>query len=103
MDTEFRDHDELHLLGENATRSMEPRWGALAALLVLAGMSPPRRRVMPARTSAPHRGPLGRVQLRFLGLEKTPVAGGPQFVLEHQARHRQSLALQLRGGVQGGA
>ena len=29
MDTEFRDHDELHLLGENATRSMEPRWSAL--------------------------------------------------------------------------
>ena len=67
MDTEFRNHDELHLLGANATRSMEPLSSALAAFLLLAGMIPPRRRVMPARPSAPHRGPIGRVQLRFLG------------------------------------
>ena len=29
MDTEFRDHDEHHLLGANATRPMEPRCSAL--------------------------------------------------------------------------
>ena len=58
MDTEFRDHGELHLLGANATRSMEPRCSALAVLLVLAGMSPPRRRAG-AGTPLPSAGELG--------------------------------------------
>ena len=36
-------HDNVHLLGESATRPIEPRYGALAALLLLAGMSPQRQ------------------------------------------------------------
>ena len=64
MDTEIRSHYHPHLLGESATYPIEPRYGTLAALLRLAGMSPqPLSRL----ARAPHHGPLGRVQLPFLG------------------------------------
>ena len=118
MSTDFCGHDRIHLMGESATRPIEPRCGTLAGLqavlLLLAGMSqsqrlwpsagtsspcglfvsrlsPQRRRALQAAASedarllarhkpssgrfvsglglasAPHRGPLGRVQLPFLG------------------------------------
>jgi hypothetical protein len=81
MDTEVSSHDHPHRLGESATHPIEPRCGTLAALfhlagrakpgawpfarhsqhtglsvsgLSLAGMSPPRRRALPAhRITAP--------------------------------------------------
>jgi hypothetical protein len=43
MNADIRAHVDLHRLGESATRPIEPRYGALAALLLLAGMSPPGR------------------------------------------------------------
>ncbi len=43
MDIDLSPHDHLHRLGESATHPIEPRCGALAALLLLAGMSPQRR------------------------------------------------------------
>ena len=56
MNTEISTHDDPHRLGESATRPIEPRCGALAALLLLAGMSPPRRRALPAHRIATHSG-----------------------------------------------
>ena len=38
-----------HLRGESATHPRALRWIALAALLLLAGMSPKQRRALPAR------------------------------------------------------
>ncbi len=52
----FLDHDKLHLLGDSATHPIEPRYGALAVLLLLAGMSPQRRRALPAHRIAAHSG-----------------------------------------------
>ena len=49
-------HDPLHLLGENATHPIEPRYGALAALLLLAAIRPQRRRALPAHRIAAHSG-----------------------------------------------
>jgi hypothetical protein len=55
-------HARLHLLGEIATHPIEPRWAHLAdladlaALLLQAGMSPPRRRALPKRPIAAHSG-----------------------------------------------
>ncbi|MDR1995359.1 hypothetical protein [Azonexus sp.] len=40
-------NDRYHS-GESATRPIKPPSGALAALLLLAGMSLPRRRALPA-------------------------------------------------------
>jgi len=37
VNVHFFDHDALHHLGEGATHPIEPPWGALAALLLLAG------------------------------------------------------------------
>ena len=65
MYIDFFAHEGVHLLGEIATRPTEPPWGALGALLRLAGSSPLRCRAFPAH---PHDGPFGRVQLPFLGL-----------------------------------
>ena len=62
MNIDICTHDSVHLLGESATQTIEPRCGALAVLLLLAGMSLQRRRALP-----PHRSPLERVQLRNLG------------------------------------
>jgi len=42
MNTAFCAHEHVHLLGDCATRPIEQRYGALAALLLLAGMSPQR-------------------------------------------------------------
>jgi hypothetical protein len=46
--TDFFGSDNPHLMGESATHPIRPSSGALAALLVLAGMSLPRPRVLPA-------------------------------------------------------
>ena len=56
MKPDFCGHDRVHLLGESATHPFEPRCGTLAALLLLAGMSPQRRRALPAHRSAAHSG-----------------------------------------------
>ena len=65
MDTEIRVHDHPHLIGERATHPIEPRCGTLAALLRLALQEPV---ALSRLASAPNHGPLGRVQLPFLGL-----------------------------------
>ena len=72
MDIDFFPYDNLHRLGESATHPIEPRCGALAALLLLAGTSPQRpaqakRMPAPGLAIAPQRGSLGHVQLPFLG------------------------------------
>ena len=92
MDSEIRSHDHPHLLGESATHPIEPRCGTLAALLRLAlhepaALSPlqgaaqsqpepvgavhwhagARGAAALTLASAPHHGPLGRVQLPFPG------------------------------------
>lgn len=41
MHTGISTHDDPRHLGESATRPIEPRCGALAVLLLLAGKSPP--------------------------------------------------------------
>ena len=64
MRIQFFAHDGLHLLGESATHPIEPRWRTLAALFLLVGMKPTASSRL---AIAPHRSPLGRVQLPFLG------------------------------------
>ena len=56
MKPDFCGHDRVHLLGESATHPIEPRCGTLAALLLLAGMSPQRRRALPSHCIAAHSG-----------------------------------------------
>jgi len=56
MNSGFRTHDHLHHSGDSATHPIEPRWRTLAALLLLAGMSPQRRRALPAHPIAAHSG-----------------------------------------------
>ena len=56
MNMDFCSHDGVQLLGESATHPIEPRCGALAALLLLAGRSPRRRRALPAHRIAAHSG-----------------------------------------------
>jgi len=56
MTSDLGDHDHRHLWGDSATHPIEPRCGTLAALLLLAGMSPQRRRALPARRIAAHPG-----------------------------------------------
>jgi hypothetical protein len=53
---EFSRHDSVHPLGERATHPIEPPWGALGALLLLAGRSPLRRRAFPAHPMTTHSG-----------------------------------------------
>jgi len=48
MNTTCSGFDDRHHLGEVATRPIEPPSDALAALLLLAGASLPRRRALPA-------------------------------------------------------
>ncbi len=43
-----------YLMGENATQPIEPRYGTLAALLLLVGISPLRRRVLLPHRIAAH-------------------------------------------------
>jgi len=47
MNIDVGDFYNVHLLGDNATRSPAPRLTRHAALLVLAGMSPLRPRALP--------------------------------------------------------
>ncbi|MDR2155719.1 MAG: hypothetical protein LBE78_11990 [Burkholderiaceae bacterium] len=47
MNIDFSSFGNLHLLGESATRPSVPRSPRHAALLVLAGISPPRPRALP--------------------------------------------------------
>ncbi|MFM2450927.1 MAG: hypothetical protein RIS44_3377, partial [Pseudomonadota bacterium] len=51
---EFSTHEHPLKLGESATRPIEQRCGTLAALLLLAGTSPQRRRALPAHRIAAH-------------------------------------------------
>ncbi len=43
-----------HPMGENATQPIEPRYGTLAVLLLLVGISPLRRHALPAHRIAAH-------------------------------------------------
>jgi hypothetical protein len=43
-----------HPTGENATHPIEPRYGTLAALLLLVGISPLRRRALSTHRIATH-------------------------------------------------
>ena len=79
MNIDFCGHDRTHVLGDSATHPIEPHWRTLAALLSqgaealacarhkqssglfmsghsLAGMSPQRRRALPAHPIAAHSG-----------------------------------------------
>lgn len=56
MNAEKSDYDAIHLLGECTTHPIAPPWGALAALLLLAGRSLPRRRALPAHPMTAHSG-----------------------------------------------
>jgi hypothetical protein len=56
MNTHVLIHVYVHLLGRSATHPIEPPWRALAALLLLAGISPPRRLVLPAHPMTAHSG-----------------------------------------------
>ena len=44
----------LHLLGELVMQPIEPRYGTLAALLLLVGRSPLRRRALPSHRITSH-------------------------------------------------
>jgi len=56
MNTEIFHFEPNHLEGENATHPIEPRCGALALLLLFAGISLRRLRVAPAPRIAAHSG-----------------------------------------------
>ncbi len=56
MNTDIFFHDHLYLYSHSATHPIELRCGTLAALLLLAGTSPPRRPALPAHRSAAHSG-----------------------------------------------
>ncbi|MDP2449673.1 MAG: hypothetical protein Q8M93_17665 [Polaromonas sp.] len=51
----FRPENRRHW-GDSATHPIEPPWGALAALLLLAGISPQRCRALPAHPMTAHSG-----------------------------------------------
>jgi len=54
MDIDLATHVDLHRWCDSAARPIEPRCGTLAALLLLAGTSPQRRRALPAHRIAAH-------------------------------------------------
>jgi hypothetical protein len=56
MNATFSSHGKHHHSGDSATHPIEPRCGTLAALLLLAGTSPQRRRALPAHRIAAHSG-----------------------------------------------
>ena len=56
MNADFCTHEHRHHWGDSTTHPIEPRHGLLAALLLLAGRSPQRRRVLPAHRIAAHSG-----------------------------------------------
>ena len=47
-------HDNFHLADDSAKHPIEPRYGTLAALLLLAGMSPQRRHAWPTHRIVAH-------------------------------------------------
>ncbi len=54
MPTEISLPGCLDPMDENATQPIEPHYGTLAALLLLVGISPLRRRALPAHRIAAH-------------------------------------------------
>ena len=56
MSIDFSYHEGLHLLGASATHPIAPPWGALGALLLLAGRSPLRRPAFPSHPMTTHSG-----------------------------------------------
>ena len=56
LNTEIASHDDRRHLGQSAMRPIQPRCRTLAALLLLAGKSPPRRRALPAHRITAHSG-----------------------------------------------
>jgi hypothetical protein len=56
MNIKDSSHDRFHRLGERATHPIEPPWGALAALLLVAGRGLLPRRALPAHPMAAHSG-----------------------------------------------
>jgi hypothetical protein len=56
MNTDISDHEVDHLLGQSATHPIGPPWGALTALLLLAGSSQPRRLALPAHPRTAYSG-----------------------------------------------
>lgn len=56
MGIDFSSHEGDHLPGANATHPIEPPWGALGALLLLAGTSPLRRPAFPSHPMTTHSG-----------------------------------------------
>jgi len=56
MVTYLLGHEVAHLMGKSATHPSEPPWGTLAALLLLAGTSQPRRCALPAHPKTAHSG-----------------------------------------------
>jgi hypothetical protein len=56
MSSQISSNEHHHLLGESATHPIEPRYGTLAALLLVAGISPPPRLALPANRIAAHSG-----------------------------------------------
>ena len=54
MSIEISRPARFHPLAENATQPTEPRYGTLAALLLLVGNSPLRRRALPSHRIAAH-------------------------------------------------
>ncbi|MFM8901445.1 MAG: hypothetical protein ACKOF9_16095 [Burkholderiales bacterium] len=56
MSSYFDDFDCLILFAPSATHPIELHCGTLAALLLLVGMSPPRRRALPAHRITAHSG-----------------------------------------------
>ncbi|WP_332775503.1 hypothetical protein, partial [Polaromonas sp.] len=56
MNTYLFAHARVHFLGDSATHPIEPPWRALAALLLLAGISLLPRRALPAHPMAAHSG-----------------------------------------------
>ncbi|MDF1486669.1 hypothetical protein PY257_16045 [Ramlibacter sp. H39-3-26] len=64
MKSSVHGFDGVHLMGESAMHLPAPRSGRHAALLLLAGMSPPRRRVLPG---TPITAPAGASNCRFQG------------------------------------
>ena len=56
MNIDFSRHEDAHLLSESATHPIEPPWGGLGALLLLAGSGPLRRRAFPSHPMTAHSG-----------------------------------------------
>jgi hypothetical protein len=54
MSIEISPPAHLHPLGENATQPIAPRYGTLAALLLLMGKSPLRCSALPSHRIAAH-------------------------------------------------